>query len=114
MLPGNQRPGCVTFEDRIFWLIENGQKDSHEFKTWTLFFGVQKIEALESKYQEIRAERGKIFDMKELHPDEEGWVMLMPEQLTLVTPDEVECLGSELPGGARYAKIRANKTLTGP
>lgn len=104
-MPLPERVGCVTFEDRIYKLIATNQTDSEEFKTWKVIFGRDKLAALYKKFKDQKATPA-IPKTEKPVPDEDGWVLVQPDEMPYLNRDEIQEYGSMLPGGAVYVKLK--------
>lgn len=103
-LPNDGRRGCVTFEDRIYKLIATNQTDSEEFKTWKSIFGRDKLAGLYRKFKESPPEPHKAEHPG--HPDEDGWILVQPDEMPYLNREEILEYGSTLPGGAIYVRLK--------
>lgn len=99
------RKGCVSFEERILKLIVTNQIDSPEYQTWKELFGEAKLTAILEKFRNKQAN----VNFTQNHvPDEEGWILVLPDEFDILRPEDILEYGSELPGGAIYMKLRGH------
>lgn len=105
-LPNDGRKGCVSFEERVMKLIATNQVNSEEYKTWMSLFGSQKMKDISSKFETIKVSFQKK-GPEEVLPDEEGWILVHPDEFEVVRTDDILEYGSTLPGGSIYLKLKS-------
>lgn len=105
-LPNDGRKGCITFEERVYKLIATNQLKSEEFQTWKSIFGREKLEAIYKKFKAGKMTIPSLQEEGPPKPDEDGWVLIQPDEMRYVNKDEIEEYGSTLPGGAIYLRLK--------